>query len=95
MTENSFLNRVNEALTLIIISFVLGGLFGYCSSDLIDNDKKDYSASTIKLDSLVKVNDSIKFVVERLDSVKNAKVIEVSTLDNDSTVKLFYKLVKE
>ena len=95
MTENSFLNRVNEALILIIISFVLGGLFGYCSADLIDNDKKDYSASTIKLDSLVKVNDSIKFVVERLDSVKNAKVIEVSTLDNDSTVKLFYKLVKE
>ena len=95
MTENSFLNRVNEALILIIISFVLGGLFGYCSADLVDNDKKYYSASTIKLDSLVKVNDSIKFVVERLDSVKNAKIIEVSTLDNDSTIKLFYELVKE
>ena len=28
------------------------------------------------------------------DSIKNAKVIEVKTLDNDSTVKLFYQLIK-
>lgn len=47
------------------------------------------------IDSLVEVNDSIKLKVEHLDSVKNAKVIEVSTLDNDSTIKLFYKLVSE
>ena len=47
------------------------------------------------IDSLTKVNDSIKIKVERLDSVKNAKVIEVTTLDNDSTLKLFYELVSE
>ena len=29
------------------------------------------------------------------DSIKDAKIIEVISLDNDSTVKLFYKLVKE
>ena len=28
------------------------------------------------------------------DSIKNAKVIEVKALDNDSTVKLFYQLIK-
>ena len=47
------------------------------------------------IDSLITVNDSIKLKVEHLDSIKNAKVIEVSTLDNDSTLKLFYKLVSE
>lgn len=47
------------------------------------------------VDSLTQVNDSIKIQVESLDSVKNAKIIEVYSLDNDSTVKLFYKLVSE
>lgn len=41
-----------------------------------------------------KHNDSLKIEVDNLDSIKNAKVIEVKTLDNDSTVKLFYKLIK-
>ena len=43
---------------------------------------------------LQKQNDSIKLEVKQLDSIKNAKVIEVKTLDNDSTIKLFYKLIK-
>ena len=47
------------------------------------------------IDSITTVNDSLKLKVEHLDSIKNAKVIEVSTLDNDSTLKLFYKLVHE
>lgn len=47
------------------------------------------------IDSLTKANDSIKIKVEKLDSIKDAKVIEVASLDNDSTIKLFYKLVSE
>lgn len=47
------------------------------------------------IDSLVSVNDSIKIVVEHLDSVKNAKVIEVKSLDNDSTLSLFYMLLSK
>ena len=43
---------------------------------------------------LQKHNDSLKIEVDNLDSIKNAKVIEVKALDNDSTVKLFYKLIK-
>lgn len=43
---------------------------------------------------LQKHNDSLKIEVDNLDSIKNAKVIEVKTLDNDSTVKLFYQLIK-
>lgn len=49
----------------------------------------------IKADSLIKVNDSIKIKVEQLDSIKDAKIIEVQTLDNDSTVKLFYELISK
>ena len=43
---------------------------------------------------LQKHNDSLKIEVNNLDSIKNAKVIEVKKLDNDSTIKLFYKLIK-
>ena len=56
-----------------------------------DNVKEDITIT----DSIIKVNDSIKIKVEHLDSIKNAKVIEVQTLDNDSTLKLFYELVSE
>ena len=43
---------------------------------------------------LQKHNDSLKIKVDNLDSIKNAKVIEVKALDNDSTIKLFYQLIK-
>ena len=43
---------------------------------------------------LQKYDDSLKIKIDNLDSIKNAKVIEVKALDNDSTVKLFYKLIK-
>ena len=43
---------------------------------------------------LQKHNDSLRIEVDNLDSIKNAKVIEVKTLNNDSTVKLFYQLIK-
>lgn len=49
----------------------------------------------IKADSIIKVNDSIKIKVEQLDSIKNAKIIEVQMLDNDSTLKLFYELISK
>ena len=67
----------------------------YTYSKKIINNKKDIKENVIVTDSIIKVNDSIKIKVEHLDSIKNAKVIEVQTLDNDSTLKLFYKLVSE
>lgn len=49
----------------------------------------------IDIDSIAKLNDSIKIKINSLDSVKDAKIIEVVTLDNDSSIKLFYELVSE
>ena len=67
----------------------------YSYSRKIINNEEDIKENVIVTDSIIKVNDSIKIKVEHLDSIKNAKVIEVQTLDNDSTLKLFYKLVSE
>lgn len=67
----------------------------YCYSKQIINNENTVKENVTISDSIIKVNDSIKIKVEHLDSIKNAKVIEVQTLDNDSTLKLFYKLVSE
>ena len=89
------IKKVDGCLTFMIgcvISFALGILAG------ISYEKHNISTpvenNTI-IDSLTTVNDSIKIKVEKLDSIKDAKVIEVSTFNNDSTLKLFYKLVSE
>lgn len=58
------------------------------------NSKTDNSNIVISDIEIQKHNDSLRIEVDNLDSIKNAKVIEVKTLDNDSTVKLFYKLIK-
>ena len=89
------IKKVSDCLTFIIgyfISFALGILAG------INYEKHNISIpvkNTAKIDSLTTINDSIKIKVEKLDSIKDAKVIEVSTFNNDSTLKLFYKLVSE
>ena len=74
---------------------ILGLVITYKYSIKIINNENTVKENVILTDSIIKVNDSIKIKVEHLDSIKNAKVIEVQTLDNDSTLKLFYKLVSE
>lgn len=75
---------------VVCIAFGLGYFFG------IKNGNTTRPVEEIvKADSLIKVNDSIKIVVTDLDSIKNAKIIEVQTLDNDSTLKLFYELISK
>lgn len=76
---------------LVIIAVVIVYIYG----KKIINNETDSKENVTITDSIIKVNDSIKIKVEHLDSIKNAKVIEVQTLDNDSTLKLFYELVSE
>lgn len=73
--------------------FIIGGIVGVSYQKQLNNSRP--VEEIIKVDSLVKVNDSLKIKVEQLDSIKDAKVIEVQTLDNDSTIKLFYELISK
>ena len=89
--EVSKLDRFTEIIITLVTGFIIGVLstlaYQQKSSTPVENNNV--------IDSLTQVNDSIKIKIEKLDSIKDAKVIEVSTLDNDSTLKLFYKLVSE
>lgn len=91
--EKEGLNVFERGLTLLIcICFSFGTGYFFGSS----NNKTTHPVEEIiKADSLIKINDSIKIKVNNLDSIKDAKVIEVQTLDDDSTTKLFYKLINK
>lgn len=88
---------INPNYILIItgIGFIFGLFISLCLVLGLHYTDKTNKENITVIDSLKSVNDSIKIKVEKLDSIKDAKIIEVSTLDNDSTLKLFYKLVSE
>jgi len=88
--------KILDKFTEWVILFFLGIIIGAITTNYCVGKQNSTPVERIEvIDSLTKVNDSIKIKVEQLDSIKDAKVIEVSTLDNDSTLKLFYKLVSE
>ena len=84
---------IKEIFIGVILFFVIGIVFAIIMT-FIDNYYKKSNNIIEDNIELQKHNDSLKFKVNNLDSIKNAKVIEVKTLDNDSTVKLFYQLIK-
>lgn len=90
--KNFFIGLCYSAGCLLVI-LALVVIYNY--SKKVINNEDDIKENITITDSIIKVNDSIKIKIEHLDSIKNAKVIEVQTLDNDSTLKLFYKLVSE
>ena len=82
---------IKEIIKGAAIIFVFG-ISAITIISLIDN-KKTYTVVEQNVE-IQKHNDSLRIEVDNLDSIKNAKVIEVKTLDNDSSIKLFYKLIK-
>lgn len=78
---------------IILAGIILGSvaIYKHCTKnkDVIIDSTIEY------VDSIKKENDKLIIEVNNLDSIKNAEIIEVQSLDNDSTVKLFYKLIRE
>lgn len=84
-------NFIKEIIKGVAMFFVFG-ISAITIISLIDN-KKTYTVVEQNVE-IQKHNDSLRIKVDNLDSIKNAKVIEVKALDNDSTIKLFYQLIK-
>ena len=77
---------ISAIIICIIASFIIAKSYYH--------SKTDNSNIVISDIEIQKHNDSLRIEVDNLDSIKNAKVIEVKALDNDSTIKLFYQLIK-
>ena len=87
---NSFSNKAGKDCIIFVVLVI-----ALCASIAFCDYRKKKNNNIIETDvELQKHNDSLRIEVNNLDSIKNAKVIEVKTLDNDSTIKLFYKLIK-
>ena len=90
---------ITGCITSIIIALVILAGIIFCSITIHRNctkNKNIVTSSTIEYaDSIKKENDKLILEVNNLDSLKHAEIIEVKSLDNDSTVKLFYKLIRE
>lgn len=60
----------------------------------VPNKVKQQDTAIDTVEVLKYKNDSLIIKVNNIDSIRNVEVVNVKNLDNDSTVKLFYKLVK-
>ena len=83
---------------LFVVIFVLCLVFGgikTCSDSFKKDEKISTPVERYEIDSISKENNKLIIEVESLDSIKNAKVIEVKSLDNNSTLKLFYELIRK
>ena len=76
-------------VALIIITIVNCIIAFLC----LKSSKTTFPVEEYRIDSITKENNNLIIEVEHLDSVKNAKIIEVKSLDNDSTLRLFYQLI--
>ena len=87
---DSFSNEAGKGCVIFVVLIV-----ALCTSIAFCDYRYKKNNNIIETDvELQKHNDSLRIEVDNLDSIKNAKVIEVKTLDNDSTIKLFYQLIK-
>lgn len=87
---DSFSNKTGKGCVILLVftfviiaSIIIGSYYHRKTNNIIEPNVE-----------IQKHNDSLRIKVDNLDSIKNAKVIEVKVLDNDSTVKLFYQLIK-
>ena len=87
---NGIIKRIIPLITALIFAL----LIGYCINTCISYNERINNNKHV-IDSIKTVNKEYKNQLNKLDSIKDEEIIEVKTLDNDSTVKLFYKLIRE
>ena len=75
---------------IVILVIILAIILNYL---LFKSIQTTSPVGSSKIDSIVKDNDKLIIEVKHLDSIKNAKSIEIKSLDNDSTLRLFYQLI--
>lgn len=85
--------EIIEKLTPIIIVIIVALFFCYCIDKCNSSQTNLNNKETI--DSLIRIKNEQNEKIKHLDSIKNIKIDEVKKLDNDSTVKLFFELIRE
>ena len=85
--------HIYGCLGIIFIASFFTVLICLCIDHYINSNSNQVKENN-KVDSITKVNKTFIIEVKQLDSLKNAEIIKIKELDNDSTVRLFYKLIR-
>lgn len=88
MNDNSTWKLFTTVLLVILFIFIVCAIIMHFKTSTTTSP-----VESSKIDSITKENNKIIIEIEYLDSIKDAKVIEVKSLDNDSTLRLFYQLI--
>lgn len=87
----TWINDNTPALFFIVAStFAIIGCWTKCTRKV---EQTSCPVEEIRIDSISKENNTLILKINSLDSIKDAKIIEVKALDNDSTLRLFYQLI--
>lgn len=92
MTQKD-INIICLQLIATVIAIFIGVIIGLS----IKANKSGNSSPVEEMNEVKKLTnsaDSIKLIIINLDSVKKDEIQKVQTLDNDSTLKLFYELLR-
>lgn len=92
------MNEFKENLIALGIGIVIFAVV-FSLVSILNNLNGDDGSSPVKeneiVDSLKTENTKLVIEITKLDSVKDVKIIEVKNLNNDSTLELFYELIRE
>lgn len=85
--------RINDIIVVEIVIILLIVLVIIVNYLPFKSTPTTSPVESSKIDSITKDNNKLIIEVKHLDSIKNAKSIEIKNLDNDSTLMLFYQLI--
>lgn len=92
MTYKKLILESITVVSLFVIQVVILYTFIKCNEN---NKEVKIPRREERIDSIIEITSKLKIDIEYLDTKKNEEISEVLTLDNDSTLKLFFKLVSE
>lgn len=87
-----FKDIIAEVFLVICILAVILGAYKSCRESISQTTSP---VEEMTIDSLTFENNKLIIEVNNLDSIKDVQIIEIKSLDNDSTLKLFYQLISE
>lgn len=85
---DGFVKSVGGIIVLLVCTIIVLAVTNHCDNKQIKKDNTTIEKTNYS-------NDSIRIELKHIDKDKNEKIIEVKGLNNDSTYKLFKRLIAE
>lgn len=100
MTDNDTKITIIVMISLFLCCTLLFVLFGWFSHTeklkrLETEAAIEINKNNETIEVLDKTKDSLMLQIDNINTIKDAEIIKVKSLDNDSTLNLFYQLIRK